>query len=124
MVSPEAAVSFAVRMGLVILFLPFSALDKILGFRQAVRQAQEVFRPYALASAMLLCGLSIEVLCSLGVVTGIADRACALVLAVYCVATAVLYKRFWASGDFWSDHPYANHPCASRVPHPPVANPG
>ena len=39
---------------------------------------------------------------SLGVVTGIADRACALVIAGYCAATAVLFKRFWAPGDFWA----------------------
>jgi putative oxidoreductase len=94
---------FVVRVGLVILFLPFSALDKIFGFEQAVRQAQEIFKPHALAAAVILCGLTIEVLCSLGVVTGVADRACALMLSAYCVTTAVLYKRFWAPGDFWVD---------------------
>jgi putative oxidoreductase len=30
-------------------------------------------------------------------------RLCALILAGYCAATAVLYKRFWAPGDFWSE---------------------
>jgi putative oxidoreductase len=100
-VSHESVAAFVVRVGLVILFLPFSALDKILGFRQAVGQAQEVFKPYALAVTVLLCGLVIEVLCSFGVVSGVADRACALILAGYCVATAALYKRFWAPGDFW-----------------------
>jgi putative oxidoreductase len=84
------------------LFMPFSALDKILSFNHAVGQAQEVFKPRAIAAGVLLCGLAIEVFCSLGVVTGVADRACALVLAGYCAATAVLYKRFWAQGDFWS----------------------
>jgi len=100
-VSLESVAALVVRVGLVILFLPFSALDKILGFKQAVGQAQEVFKPYALAATVLLCGLAIEVLCSFGVVTGVADRACALILAGYCVATAVLYKRFWAPGDSW-----------------------
>jgi putative oxidoreductase len=92
-----------VRLGLVILFMPFSALDKILSFKHAVAQAQQVFKPFALAAAVLLCGLAIEIVCSLGVLTGVADRASALILAGYCVATAVLYKRFWACGDFWSD---------------------
>ncbi len=101
--SAACVAAFVVRLGLVILFLPFSALDKIFGFKQAVGQAQEVFRPFALAAPVLLCGLAIEVFCSLGVVTGIADRACALILAGYCAATAVLYKRFWSAGDFWSD---------------------
>jgi putative oxidoreductase len=93
----------AVRVGLVMLFLPFSALDKIFGFTQAVGQAQEVFKPHSLAAVVLLCGLAIEIVCSLGVVTGVADRACAFILAGYCAATAVLYKRFWSAGDFWSD---------------------
>lgn len=92
-----------VRAVLVILFLPFSALDKIFGFKHAVGQAQEVFKPHALAAFVLLCGLGIEIFCSLGVLTGIADRACALVLSGYCAATAALYKRFWAAGDFWTD---------------------
>ncbi|RZL29590.1 MAG: DoxX family protein [Sphingomonas sp.] len=91
------------RCGLVMLFLPFSALDKILGFNHGVRQAQQVFSPRPLAAAVLLVGLAIEVICTLGVVTGIADRASALVIAGYCAVTAVLYKRFWAQGDFWSD---------------------
>ena len=95
--------AFAVRCGLVLLFLPFSALDKIVGFRHAVSQAQQVFKPRTLAILVLLCGLAIEVFMSLGVITGIADRACALVIAGYCAATAILYKQFWAQGDFWSD---------------------
>ncbi|MHB8723704.1 MAG: DoxX family protein [Steroidobacteraceae bacterium] len=101
--SIESVVEFVVRVGLVILFLPFSSLDKIFGFKQAVGQAREIFKHYAIASLILLCGLAIEVFCSCGVVTGVADRACALILAGYCAATAVLYKRFWAPGDFWSN---------------------
>jgi putative oxidoreductase len=97
-----AVVAFVVRCGLVVLFLPFSALDKIVGFEGAVKQAQEVFKPRPLAIAVLMCGLAIEVIMSLGVVTGIGDRMAALVLAAYCAATAVLYKRFWAPGDFWA----------------------
>ena len=98
-----AIATLAVRCGLVLLFLPFSALDKVLGFDHAVGQAATVFRPRALAIAVIVIGLLVEVVCSLGVVTGIADRACAFVIAGYCVATAVLFKQFWAQGDFWSD---------------------
>ena len=94
--------ALVVRYGMVLLFLPFSALDKVLGFNHAVTQAEEVFRPRALAVIVLLVGLGIEVICTLGVVTGIADRACAFIIAGYCAATAVLYKPFWAQGDFWS----------------------
>jgi len=96
-------ITLLVRFGLVLIFLPFSALDKLLAFNHAVGQAQEVFKPRTLAIIVLLCGLFIEIFMSLGVVIGIADRACALVIAGYCAATAVLYKRFWAQGDFWAD---------------------
>jgi putative oxidoreductase len=101
--SAGAIVALAIRCGLVMLFFPFSALDKTLGFEGAIRQAQEVFRPRAAATIVLLCGLGIEVFMSLGVVTGIADRACAVVIAGYCAATAILFKRFWQPGDFWTD---------------------
>jgi putative oxidoreductase len=100
--SAAAIVELVVRYGLVMLFLPFSALDKIVGFEGAVKQAQEVFASRQLAALVLTCGMAIEIFMSLGVVTGIADRACALGLAGYCAATAVLFKRFWAQGDFWA----------------------
>ncbi|MDT0137997.1 DoxX family membrane protein [Acidovorax sp. PRC11] len=95
------AVTFVVRCVMVLIFLPFSALDKLLGFGHAVGQAQEVFRPRWLARAVILAGLAIEVACSIGVVTGISDRAAACVIAGYCFATAVLFKPFWKPGDFW-----------------------
>lgn len=98
-----AIVTLVVRYGLVLLFLPFSALDKILGFDHAVEQAQSIFKPRPIALSMILIALVVEVGCTLGVVTGVADRACALVIAGYCAATAALYKQFWAQGDFWSD---------------------
>jgi putative oxidoreductase len=95
-------VTLVVRYGLVMLFFPFSALDKVLNFHGAVTQAQEVFRPRALATVVLMCGLCVEVFASLGVVIGIADRLSALLIASYCAATAILYKRFWTPGDFWA----------------------
>jgi putative oxidoreductase len=99
--STAAIAALIVRCGLVMLFLPFSALDKVLGFGDAVKQCQEVFRAKSVAVAVLLCGLGIEVFMSLGVVSGFVDRLAALILAGYCTATAVLFKRFWAQGDFW-----------------------
>jgi len=98
-----AVVALVVRYGLVLLFLPFSALDKTFGFNHAVRQAQQILSVRPVAIAMILCGLAIEIVCTLGVVTGIADRASAFVIAGYCAVTAVLYKQFWTQGDFWSD---------------------
>lgn len=99
--APTAAL--VVRCWLILLFLPFSALDKVLNFRGAVGQAGEIFPWRPLAILAILCGLGIEVFMSIGIVAGVADRACALVMAAYCGATAILWKRFWAQGDFWSD---------------------
>jgi putative oxidoreductase len=88
------------RCLLVLLFLPFSALDKVLNFNDAEAQAALALRSRALSRLALLVGFCIEVLMSLGIVSGVADRAAALVLAAYCAATALLWKQFWKSGDF------------------------
>ena len=91
-----------IRIVLVLLFLPFSALDKILNFRGAVAQAREVASNATVAAGLICIGLFIEVFMSLGVISGIADKACAFVLAGYCGITALLWKQFWRPGDFWS----------------------
>ncbi len=88
------------RYLLVILFFPFSALDKILNFKDAVAQAEEIFAP-ALATVMILAGLAIEIVMPIAILTGTADRAAAFVMAGYCAITALLFKRFWQPGDFW-----------------------
>ena len=93
-------VTFLVRMVLVLLFLPFSALDKIVNYRGAVAQAAQFSRP--LAPLLIICGLFVEIVMTAGVVTGIADRFCAFIVAGYCGVTALLWKQFWAQGDFWS----------------------
>lgn len=94
----------AIRIVLVLLFLPFSALDKVLNFRSAVAQAREAVPNTTVAMGLILMGLFVEVFMSLGVITGIADRACAFVLAGYCGVTALLWKQFWKLGDFWGSN--------------------
>ncbi|HTZ69866.1 MAG TPA: DoxX family membrane protein, partial [Acetobacteraceae bacterium] len=91
-----------VRYGLVVLFFPASALDKILNFSGAVKQAKQVFSSNAIAVALIYIGLFIELVMPLCIVSGIADRLAAFVLAGYCALTAVLFKRFWEPGDFWA----------------------
>jgi putative oxidoreductase len=93
--------ALTIRIALVLLFLPFSALDKLLDFRGAVAQAREAVSNKAVATALILVGLFVEVFMSAGVVSGVADRACAFVLAGYCAVTALLWKQFWRPGDFW-----------------------
>jgi putative oxidoreductase len=94
-------VTLAVRYLLVMLFFPFSALDKLLNFRGAVAQARERFASPAVATALIVVGVGIEVLLPLAILTGTADRLAAFVMAGYCGVTALLWKPFWATGDFW-----------------------
>ncbi len=93
-------VAFAARALLVMLFLPFSALDKVLNFKSAVGQAAEAASGRWIATIMILAGFCVEVLMSLAILTGVADRMAALVLAGYCGITALLWKQFWKAPDF------------------------
>lgn len=84
----------------VMLFLPFSALDKILNPKQAIGQAAEVGPSRSFATTLLFGGFALEVLTSLAILSGIADRLAAFILAGYCVITALLWKQFWKKPDF------------------------
>ena len=95
---------FAIRFLLVALFL-LSAVDKVVEWDAAVDQADESLSPRALAKLAIVAGFAIELAMSLGVVTGVADRLSALVLAGYCGVTALLWKPFWKPGDFWVHGP-------------------
>jgi putative oxidoreductase len=92
--------AFAVRCLLVALFLPFSALDKLLNFSPAVRQASAVANRRPAAVALIVAGFTVEVVMSGAILAGIADRLAAFILAGYCVATALMWKRFWKASDF------------------------
>ncbi|MCJ2012594.1 DoxX family membrane protein [Methylobacterium sp. J-076] len=102
MTSLSVAIAFLVRLLLVLLFLPFSALDKILNFRGAVGQAKQAVHATAPAVVLILLGLTVEIGMSACILTGVADRAAAFVMAGYCGVTALLWKPFWKPGDFWS----------------------
>lgn len=93
-------VEIAMRCLLLALFLPFSALDKILNYRAAVAQAREATSNPWLARMMILAGFAIEVLLSIAILSGILDRLAALMFALYCIATALLWKQFWTIADF------------------------
>src|ERR1700746_1829694 len=96
------AVTLALRYLLVMLFLPFSALDKILNFKGAVAQAREVIPSDRAARLAIAVALGIEIIMPLGILMGRADRLAALIMAGYCGITALLWKQFWRPGDFWS----------------------
>ena len=93
-------VSFLVRATLVALFLPFSALDKLLNTDAAVEQAQGTVYSRGLSWMLLGAAVFVEVVMSLAVITGCFDRLAAVILAGYCMVTALLWKQFWKTDDF------------------------
>ncbi|MDQ2763177.1 MAG: DoxX family protein [Pseudomonadota bacterium] len=86
----------ALRIFLVVLF-PFSALDKIVNWGSAMKQAGNG----PLAPAMLLAAIVVELVAPVLIVLGWHDRLAAFILAGFCVVTALLYHQFWRYGDFW-----------------------
>ncbi|MFC6792053.1 DoxX family protein [Methylobacterium komagatae] len=102
MTSLSLAIAFGTRLLLVLLFLPFSALDKILNFKGAVGQAKQAVGATPPAVVLILLGLCVEIGMSACILTGAYDRAAAFVMAGYCGVTALLWKQFWKPGDFWS----------------------
>ncbi len=94
------ALVFVARLFLVLLFLPFSAVDKVLNTRAAIGQTAEVVGPGSLAKALTLIAFCVEVLMSFAILTGIADRMAAFILAGYCLTTAIFWKQFWKGPDF------------------------
>jgi putative oxidoreductase len=89
------------RVSLVVLF-PFSGLDKIVHFQDALKQADSSVLPKALGPGMLAAGAAVELIAPVCIVAGRRDREAALVLAGFCTVTAVLFHRFWEYPDFWS----------------------
>jgi putative oxidoreductase len=100
---------FIARLLLVLLFLPFSALDKVLNFRAAVSQASEAVAAPGIAKLLIFVGLATEVSMSTAILTGFADRLAALIMSAYCVSTALLWKQFWKLPDFRLKGPSAAH---------------
>ena len=86
----------AVRYLLVMLFFPFSALDKIVNFRGAVGQAREL-APQGLAVLLILAGLGVEIFMPIAILSGVADRLAGLIMAGYCMVTALLVEAVLAS---------------------------
>ncbi len=101
MVTTSNIIILIVRYGLVVLFFPASALDKVFNFQGAVKQALQVFSSHRVAAVLILAGVFVELVMPLGILTGVADRLAAFIMAGYCAVTAVLFKRFWEPGDFW-----------------------
>ncbi len=92
----NACAPLLLRICLVVLF-PFSALDKVVNWDAAMKQAGNLpFKP-----VMVIASIVTEVVTPVCIVTGWHDRLAAFVLAGFCVITAVLFHQFWRYADFW-----------------------
>lgn len=94
-----ATVAVVARLLLVVMF-PFSALDKIIHWNNALAQTRSSGLPGG--RTMLVAAILVEALTPLCIVAGVYDRAAAALLAGFCVVTAFLYHPFWKGPDFWS----------------------
>lgn len=66
-----------------------------------VKQAGEVLSNRTVAIGLILAGVFVELVMPLGILTGVADRLAAFIMAGCCAVTTILFKRFWQPGDFW-----------------------
>lgn len=80
---------------------PLSALEKILDWRAALDQARSSWVPGG--PVLVVLAILTETVTPVCILFGWHDRLAALVLAGFCVLTAVLYHRFWAFPNFWAD---------------------
>jgi putative oxidoreductase len=87
------------RLSLVILF-PFSALDKVVHWKEAMQQATSSFLPGG--AFLLLLAIIVEAVAPVCIVVGWHDRLAAFLLAGFCAVTALLYHPFWKFPHFWS----------------------
>jgi putative oxidoreductase len=89
----------AARICLVILF-PFSGIDKIIHWKDALAQATST--PVPFVRTLLVLAIIVELVTPFCIVFGWYDRLAAFALAGFCVMTALLYHQFWRFPDFWA----------------------
>jgi putative oxidoreductase len=84
---------------------PFSALDKIFNRGEALAQARSSIVPAAWAPLLLAMGAVLEVVAPVCIVIGWMAEPAALLLALFCMLTALLFHPFWLSRDLWRQGP-------------------
>ena len=93
------AIPLLARICLVVLF-PFSGLDKIIHWKDALAQAKST--PVPFVRTLLVLAILVELVTPFCIIFGWHERLAAFVLAGVCAMTAVLYHQFWRFADFWT----------------------
>lgn len=86
------------RVFLVLMF-PFSAIDKMIHWDDALKQANSTILPGG--AILLVASIALELIAPVCIVLDWHARVAALLLAAFCIVTALLYHPFWKHGDFW-----------------------
>lgn len=84
----------------IVWIFPFSFLDKVLNWDNAVKQASSSWLPGG--TLLLYPAMAVELLTPPMIVLGFYAGPAAFVLAGYCAITALVYHNFWSYPRFWS----------------------
>jgi len=93
-----AAFPFIARVCLVVMF-PFSGVDKLMHWGDAMKQATST--PVPAPAFLLALGTLVELATPFCIVFAWHARLAAFILAGFCAVTAILYHQFWKFGNFW-----------------------
>jgi putative oxidoreductase len=84
----------------IVWIFPFSFLDKVFNWNNALKQATSGVLPGG--PVLLVLAMAVELLTPPMIVFGFYDGIAAFILAGYCAVTAVVYHNFWSYPRFWS----------------------
>lgn len=96
----DLGVAALIARGCLVVMFPFSGLDKIVHWNEALKQANSSFLPGG--AVLLVVSIVVELVTPVCVVAGWHDRLAASVLAAFCMVSALLYHPFWKYAHFWS----------------------
>ena len=85
---------------LLVCMFPFSALDKVIHWDEALAQANSSVLPGG--QVLLVLAMALEMGAPIFIVTRCFDVPAAWLLMAFCIVTALLYHPFWTQGDFWA----------------------
>ncbi|HUU25662.1 MAG TPA: DoxX family protein [Methyloceanibacter sp.] len=84
----------------IVWIFPFSFLDKVFNWDNALKQATSGILPGG--AILLVLAMAVELLTPPMIVFGFFDGIAAFILAGYCAVAAVVYHNFWSYPRFWS----------------------
>ena len=83
----------------IVCIFPFSFLDKIINWENALKQATSSWLPGG--PVLLILAMCVELLTPPMIVFGFYAGIAAFILAGYCVITGIVYHAFWTYPRFW-----------------------